>query len=44
MEEGWGIFDLSPCRELFLGKQPFRFELDDRLAYAALAARACAPF
>lgn len=44
MEEGWGIFDLSPCRELFLGKQPFRFELDDRLAYAALEAQACAPF
>lgn len=44
MEEEWGIFDLSPCRELFLGKQPFRFESDDRLAYAALEAWACAPF
>lgn len=43
MEEGWGIFDLSPCGELFLGKQPFRFEPDDRLAYAALQTQACPP-
>lgn len=38
---GGGGCDLSTCGELFLGKQPFRNEPNDRLAHAVLLEGLC---